>query len=202
MEKELITQQTISLDRLEENTGQLPGLPENPRYITEDKMTKLKENITAYPQMLEWRSLLVYPLDNGNYIIIGGNQRLKALRELGHTEAPCIIIDPATSIEKLKAMTVLDNASFGKFDMDALANMWNDAQLDGFGVDIPTFAPVPLDGLFTQEPSGGKDTPAPDKIIITIPEELEDEKGEILDLISELLEDRYNGCEVSFKKPS
>ena len=97
-------------------------------------------------------------------------------------------------------MTVLDNASFGKFDMDALANMWEDAQLDGFGVDIPTFAPVPLDGLFTQEPSGDKDTPAPDKIIITIPEELEDEKGEILELISELLEDRYSGCNVSFKK--
>lgn len=202
MEKELIKQQTISLDRLEENTGQLPGLPENPRYIEPDKMERLKENITAYPEMLAWRSLLVYPLASGKYIIIGGNQRYKALRELGHTEAPCIIMDETTSIDRLKAITVLDNATFGKFDMDALANMWDDYQLKGFGVDIPTFDPVPLDGLFTQEPSGGKDTPAPDKIIITIPEELEDEKGEILDLISELLEDRYNGCEVSFKKPS
>lgn len=200
MKKPLITQQTISLDRLEENTGQLPGLPENPRFITEDKMAKLKENITAYPQMLEWRSLLVYPLDNGNYILIGGNQRLKALRELGHTEAPCIIIDKETPIEKLKALTVLDNASFGKFDMDALANMWDDAQLDGFGVDIPTFAPVPLEGLFEQQPKDGGDAPTPEKIVITLPEELEDDKDAILEFVSDLLADRFAGCNASFKK--
>lgn len=201
MENQLITQQTISLDRLEENTGQLPGLPENPRYITEDKLAKLKENITRYPQMLEWRSLLVYPLDNGNYIIIGGNQRLRAMKELGHTEAPCIIMAQDTPVERLKAMTVLDNASFGKFDMERLANMWDDAQLDGFGVDIPTFAPVPLDGLFEQNPSGGGDsTPKADTITITLSEEWEDDKDEILEFVSELLADRFNGCTASFKK--
>lgn len=190
----------ISLSQLEENAGQLPGLPENPRYITEDKMAKLKENITTYPQMLEWRSLLVYPLDNGNYIVIGGNQRLKALRELGQTEAPCIIIDPDTPVEKLKAMTVLDNASFGKFDMDSLANMWDDAQLDSFGVDIPTFEPVPLDGLFEQKPKDDDAVHVPDKITITIPEELEDDKQAILEFVSDLLADRFTGCNVSFKK--
>ena len=192
----------MNLDLLEENTGQLCGLPENPRYIEPDKMERLKENITAYPEMLAWRSLLVYPLPSGKYIIIGGNQRYKALRELGHTEAPCIIMDESTSIERLKAITVLDNASFGKFDMDSLANMWDEYQLSSFGVDIPTFDPVPLDGLFTQEPSGGNDAPAPDKIIITIPEELDDDKDAILETISDLISDRYNGCEVSFKKPS
>ena len=192
----------MNLDLLEENTGQLSGLPENPRYIEPDKMERLKENITAYPEMLVWRSLLVYPLHSGKYIIIGGNQRYKALRELGHTEAPCIIMDESTSIERLKAITVLDNASFGKFDMDALANMWDEYQLSGFGVDIPTFDPVPLDGLFTQEQSGGNDAPTPDKIIITIPEEFDDDKDAILETISDLLSDQYNGCEVSFKKTS
>lgn len=202
MENPLIRQKTLSLDILEENTGQLPGLPENPRYITEDKMNKLKENITAYPEMLEWRSLLVYPLPTGNYIIIGGNQRYKALRELGHTEAPCIIIDETTTVERLKALTVLDNASFGKFDMDSLANLWDDAQLDSFGVDIPTFKAEPLDDLFTQEPSAGADTTAPDKIIITIPDELEDDKTSILEFVSDFLADNYSGCSISFKKPS
>lgn len=202
MKSVLIKQQTIKLGLLEENTGQLAGLPENPRYIEPDKMDKLKDNITAYPEMLAWRSLLVYPLPSGKYIIIGGNQRYKALQELGHSEAPCIIIDEATSIERLKAMTVLDNASFGEFDMDALANMWDEYQLKGFGVDIPTFDPVPLDGLFTQEPSGGTETPSPDKIIITLPEELDVDKDAILETISDLIADRYNGCEVSFKKPS
>lgn len=202
MKKPLIRQQTLSLDLLEENTGQLPGLPENPRYITEDKMAKLKENITAYPQMLEWRSLLIFPLSTGKYIIIGGNQRYKALRELGHTEAPCIIMDEYTPVERLKAITVLDNASFGKFDMDALANLWESSQLTSFGVDIPSFTAEPLDGLFEQPPESGDTTPAPDKIIITIPEEWEDEKDSILESVSDLLADSYTGCNISFKKPS
>lgn len=97
-------------------------------------------------------------------------------------------------------MVVLDNASFGKFDMDALANMWDDYELDGFGVEIPTFAPVPLDGLFEQTPSSGGEAPAPDKIIITIPEELENDKQAVLEFVSDLISDRYQGCNVSFKK--
>ena len=48
MGKPIITKRQIELDRLEENTGQLPGLPENPRYITEDKFDKLKANIANY----------------------------------------------------------------------------------------------------------------------------------------------------------
>ena len=199
-QNQLITQLSIDLDQLEENTGQLPGLPENPRYITDDKLDKLKANITKYPEMLAWRSLLVYPLDSGKYIVIGGNQRLRAMRELGHTSAPCIIIDKATPTEKLKAMTVLDNASFGKFDMDALANMWDDAQLNDFGVDIPTFADEPLDGLFAQPTASGDDAPSPETIIVTLPEELEDDKDAVLEFISDLISERFTGCNVAFKK--
>lgn len=200
MEKTLITQQIINLDRLEENTGQLPGLPSNPRYITDDKLAKLKDNIVKYPQLLEWRSLLVYPLASGNYIIIGGNQRFRAMRELGHTEAPCIVISANTTVERLKAMTVLDNASFGKFDMDALANMWDDAQLDSFGVDIPTFQDEPLDGLFEQKPKSNDGAPTPDTIIITLPEALDDEADTIIEFLSDVLTDRFNGCKVSLKE--
>lgn len=197
----LITQQILPLAKLEENTGQLPGLPENPRYITPDKMQKLINNITEHPELLDYRSLLVYPLDNGNYIIIGGNQRLKALQSLGYTEAPCIIMDKSTPVERLKAITVLDNASFGKFDMESLANMWDDVKLDGFGVDIPTFAPVPIDGLFEQSTSKGDgEEHTPDKITIIIPDELEDNKEEILDFVREILNEDYPGCSVSFKK--
>ena len=195
----LIKKRTLPLSMLEENIGQLPGLPENPRWCPEDKMQLLKENITNYPDLLEYRSLLVYPLPSGNYIIIGGNQRLKALQDLGHTEAPCIIMREDTPVERLKALTVLDNASFGKFDMDALANMWDDKQLHNFGVDVPTFTPVPLDELFVQQPKSGDDAPTPEKIIITLPEELEDDKDAVLEFISDLISDRYAGCTVSFK---
>ncbi len=68
---------SIELSQLEENFGQLDGLPSNPREITEAKMELLKKNIQQYPEMLKLRGLLVYPLDNGKYIIIGGNMRYK-----------------------------------------------------------------------------------------------------------------------------
>lgn len=201
MEKSLITQQIVTLDRLEENTGQLPGLPENPRYITEEKKQKLAANIEEHPELLEYRSLLVYPLPTGNYIVIGGNQRLKALHELGYTEAPCIIIDPETSVERLKALTVLDNASFGKFDMEALANMWDDEALHNFGVDIPTFDAVSLDGLFEPTQGGGsKEESAPDHIIVVLSDDLKEDKDEVMDFITDSLNERYAGCKISLKK--
>lgn len=201
MENSLIKQQIISLDELEENTGQLPGLPENPRYITEDKMAKLIANIEGHPELLEYRSLLVYPLPTGRYIVIGGNQRLKALQKLGYPEAPCIIVSHETSIEKLKALTVLDNASFGRFDMEALANMWDDETLYDFGVDIPTFAPVSLDGLFEPTPGMGDDEKeSPEHIVVVLPDDLKERQDEIIGFLTDILNERYAGCKVSLKK--
>ena len=62
---------SLELDRLELNEGQLDGLPANPREILETKLDLLKKDIQAYPELMKYRMLLVYPLDNGKYIIIG-----------------------------------------------------------------------------------------------------------------------------------
>lgn len=53
----------LPMSAIEINNGQLKGLPKNPRLIKNAKYDKLKESITNYPEMLAWRSLLVYPLD-------------------------------------------------------------------------------------------------------------------------------------------
>lgn len=127
----------LPLDDIEVNEGQLEGLPSNPRSITREKMELLKTNITDYPEMLSLRSLLIYPLGDGKYILIGGNMRYRALKELGYTEAPCIIIPKETSIEQLKAYTIIDNNGFGKWSWDMLANEWDELQLVEWGVDLP-----------------------------------------------------------------
>lgn len=127
----------LPLDDIEVNEGQLEGLPSNPRSITREKMELLKTNITDYPEMLSLRSLLIYPIDNSKYILIGGNMRYRALKELGYTEAPCIIIPKETSIEQLKAYTIIDNNGFGKWSWDMLANEWDELQLVEWGVDLP-----------------------------------------------------------------
>lgn len=130
---------TIKLDQLEPNDGQLEGLPSNPRQITESKMALLKQNIKQYPEMLKLRSLMVYPLDNGKYIIIGGNMRYRAMSELGMKDAPCVVIPKETDIETLKAYTIIDNNGFGKYDWDMLANEWDEYKLEDWGVDLPVF---------------------------------------------------------------
>lgn len=127
----------LPLDEIEVNNGQLEGLPSNPRSITREKMELLKTNITNYPEMLSLRSLLIYPIDDSKYILIGGNMRYRALKELGYTEAPCVIIPKETSIEQLKAYTIIDNNGFGKWSWDMLANEWDELQLVEWGVDLP-----------------------------------------------------------------
>lgn len=126
----------LPLSQIEPNTGQLDGLPQNPRTIKKKKFEKLKANIEAYPEMLAWRSLLVYPIGNNKYIIIGGNMRYKAMQELGHTEAPAVIIPVDTPVERLQAYTIIDNNGFGDWDWDLLANEWPDDMLDDWGLDL------------------------------------------------------------------
>ena len=129
----------ISLEKLEVNKGQLEGLPENPREVTEREFKLLKANIKKYPKLLNKRGLLVYPLENGNYIIIGGNMRYEALKELKYKSAPCQIIEKETDVETLKAYTLIENKHYGRWDWDAIANQWEELQLEEIGIDLPIF---------------------------------------------------------------
>ena len=87
----------IELKKLVLNTGQIEGLPANPRKIDVNAFSKLKENITNNPEMLALRGLIVYETEGGKYVVIGGNMRLRAMRELGtFDKAPCIIVPPGT----------------------------------------------------------------------------------------------------------
>lgn len=87
----------IELKKLVLNTGQIEGLSANPRKIDVNAFSKLKENITINPEMLALRGLIVYETEGGKYVVIGGNMRLRAIRELGtFDKAPCIIVPPGT----------------------------------------------------------------------------------------------------------
>ena len=81
----------LKLSQLEANKGQIAGLPKNPRIIKDEKFKKLVKSIEDNPEMTSLREILVF-LHNDKYVVIGGNMRLKALKELGYKEAPCKII--------------------------------------------------------------------------------------------------------------
>ena len=131
----MILTEEIEVEKLQPNTGQIPGLPKNPRFIKDDRYVKLKQSIQDNPEMLELRECIVYP-QNGNYVVIAGNMRYRACRELGYRRLPCKVLSSDTPAKKLRAYVIKDNIAFGAEDWDALANEWEEQELVDFGLDI------------------------------------------------------------------
>lgn len=189
--------QLIPIGKLELNNGQLQGLPKNPRYIKDERYEALKKSINDAPEMLEARMLLVYPLDNGNFIVLGGNMRLRVCKELGFKELPCFVFKKETPIEKLKEYVIKDNVEFGNIDWDSLANDdWDVGELGDWGMDTSFLGgdAGDVDSLFENLDDEKKKT-KDIKIEVIIPEEQGDIQEEVKAAIEELLAD-YEGVKV------
>lgn len=126
----------IGISDVYPNEGQVEGLPANPRLIKKEKVEQLKKSIQDLPEMTEARDLLVYP-HNGKYIVIGGNMRLRAYRELGWKEVPCCILPEDIPVEKLREIVIQDNNPFGETDWNMIANEWDVEELKDWGMDFP-----------------------------------------------------------------
>jgi DNA modification methylase len=116
--------------------------PNNPRVIKDDKFKKLVASIREFPKMLELRPIVV----NADMVVLGGNMRLKALKELKLKEAPIIKIDDLTE-EQQKEFIIKDNVGFGEWDWDQLANEWDVQDLDKWGLDVPSFVETELEAV-------------------------------------------------------
>ena len=123
----------LRLTDLEINRGQVPGLPSNPREWSRTDLDKLIKSIKDTPELLEARGPIVWPYE-GKYIILGGNMRFSALREMNAVDAPCIVMPEDTPTEKLREIVIKDNGQFGSWDYDRLANEWDDLPLCEMGV--------------------------------------------------------------------
>jgi hypothetical protein len=134
----MATIENIKISKLRYNDGQIDGLPKNPRFIRDYRFEKLVQSIKDDPEMLELRELLVVPF-NDCFLVIGGNMRLRAMRELGFKEAPCKILPEDTPVSKLRAYVQKDNIGYGENDWDAMANDWDTEELEHWGVEFPVF---------------------------------------------------------------
>ena len=126
----------IRLTDLEQNKGQVAGLPSNPRQWGRGELDNLVKSIQETPELLEARGLIVWPY-GGKYIILGGNMRFSALREMNAKDAPCYVLPEDTPMEKLREIVIKDNGAFGSWDYDMLANEWDDLPLSDWGVHTP-----------------------------------------------------------------
>ncbi len=107
----------------------------NPRYIKDHKFTKLVESIKQFPEMLEARPIVV----NKEMVVLGGNMRLRACKKAGLKEVFIEQVD--WSEEKQREFIIKDNASFGEWDWDLLANQWEQDLLINYGLDVPEVDP-------------------------------------------------------------
>lgn len=131
--------QNVPVARLEMNKGQLQGLPKNPRFFRDNRYEAMKKSIEDSPEMLQLRELIVYP-HGEKYIVVCGNLRLRACKELGYTELPCKILAEDTPTVKLREYATKDNVSFGENDMDVMMNEWDKSELQDWGIE---FSPEP-----------------------------------------------------------
>lgn len=195
----------IDITRLEYNDGQLEGISKNPRYLKESEHDKLKKSLTDSPEFLEYKPLMVYAMDNGNYVTICGNMRLRVANELrldGHSEfdtIPCVVLKADTPIEKIKEYAIKDNVQAGNWDWDELANgEWETDDLQNWGVDCSFLNTdeddTDIDELF--EDAQNTESKVKDiKLSVHIPQELEDKVDEIKEIIKSAVSE-YDGVEI------
>ena len=93
-------------------------------------------SIRDNPKYFEARPLI---LSNrtGELIIIAGNQRYEAAKALNLKKVPTFLIEELTGEEE-REITIRDNVNNGEWDMDALANNWDDLPLAEWGVGLPS----------------------------------------------------------------
>jgi ParB-like chromosome segregation protein Spo0J len=105
--------------------------PNNPRLIKDEKFKKLVKSIQDFPDMLNVRPIVV----NKDMVVLGGNMRLKAIKEAGHKEVAVEIVD--WNEQQQKEFIVKDNVGYGEWDWEDLANNWDTEELIEWGLDIP-----------------------------------------------------------------
>ena len=135
---EILNSKQIPLSKLTANNGQIEGIPKNPRFIKNERYQKLLKSIQDNPEFLGARELIVHE-HNGKYVVLCGNMRYRASKELGFDSIPCKVIPEYFSIEQIKAIIIKDNISFGDDDFDALANEWDATELEEWGLELPNF---------------------------------------------------------------
>jgi len=130
----------IKLISLKLNDG-THGLPKNPRFIRDEKFAKLVDSIKDFPEAMPARGIVV----DENSVILGGNMRWRACKELGLKEIPAEWVHRMKGLtaEQKRRFIIMDNRAFGEDDFDVLANGFDMTEL--------------LDGGFMEDELAGFD---------------------------------------------
>ena len=118
----------------------LKPLENNPRYIKEEDFERLCASVQNNPELFEAQPIILSDR-TGELVIIAGNQRYRAAKEVGLKEVPTVLLTGLTE-QKEKEIIIRTNVTNGKWDYDRLANDdWNVDDLSDWGVDVSFLNP-------------------------------------------------------------
>lgn len=118
----------------------LKPLENNPRYIKEEDFERLCASVQNNPELFEAQPIILSDR-TGELVIIAGNQRYRAAKEVGLKEVPTVLLTGLTE-HKEKEIIVRTNITNGKWDYDRLANdNWSVDDLNDWGVDVSFLDP-------------------------------------------------------------
>jgi len=114
----------------------------NPRKISEEKKQKLIESLDKF-------NLAEIPAINVDNKIIGGNQRIIALKTVGRGEELIDVRIPNRPLteEEFKEYCIISNTHAGEFDWEIFDLHFDGVDLDEIGFNVPDLdtRPVPID---------------------------------------------------------
>jgi DNA modification methylase len=111
---------------------QIEFAPYNPRKIKSEELKKLKNSIKTYEC---YEPIIV---NSRTSHVVGGNQRLRALIELGYKEVDVVIVD--LSLDQEKVFNIGLNKISGEWDEDKLAVLLEELQkMPDLDVDLTGF---------------------------------------------------------------
>ena len=115
----------------------LHKLEDNPRSITPEQLSKLKESIQRNPDYFEARPLILSDR-TGELVIIAGNQRYDACAALGMESVPTVLL-PNLTEEREREIIIRDNVNNGQWDVDKLLD-WDCNELLDWGIEGLNFS--------------------------------------------------------------
>lgn len=119
---------TVPINKIKPN-------PRNPRLIKDETFEKLCKSLTEFPEMLEKRPLVCFTDVDGKYVVLGGNQRLKAAQHVKLKQLPIVLCDDWTEEQK-EMFLYRDNISAGSWEWETVSE-WGKEELKDWGEEAP-----------------------------------------------------------------
>lgn len=110
----------------------------NPRKINRKAYESLKKSLQDFPEMKQLREIVV----DENLTILGGHQRIYALKDLGYSDVTVKMVTGLTEKQK-REFIIKDNTASGEWDSDIIANNFDIEELESWG--MPAFKLAGMD---------------------------------------------------------